>query len=74
MSRADAMAGQRIHLIRHGQAEHNVQFELSIPDPRLTELGRRQASSLTEEYADLDQCDLIVASPMRRSVYCQYAV
>lgn len=46
MSRA-----KTIYFVRHGQAEHNVSNNFSLPDPHLTELGLEQARSLADNDA-----------------------
>ncbi|KAI5868306.1 hypothetical protein GGS23DRAFT_592090 [Durotheca rogersii] len=53
----------RIILVRHAQAEHNVDCDYSIPDARLTPLGRLQAAELARRLGelqgavDLVECD-----------------
>lgn len=58
--------------IRHAQSEWNHHFSKTrvdpgIPDPSLTELGRRQAEGLIEQLAGLGVTEL-VASPYRRNL------
>lgn len=62
------MKTKRLHLTRHAQAEHNVAFDYTIPDAKLTPLGRTQAASLNHLSASSYQstAELIVSSPMRR--------
>jgi len=59
---------KRIFLTRHAQAEHNVHQDYSIPDARLTPLGRRQSAHLHEKTKDTIQqsAELLVTSAMRR--------
>ncbi|WVR06820.1 hypothetical protein IAU60_003856 [Kwoniella sp. DSM 27419] len=59
---------KRIHLTRHAQAEHNVDFDYTIPDARLTELGKKQSRELHQLSKDGVQktAELLVSSPMRR--------
>ena len=59
-------------LIRHGQSEFNVVYSVTrqdpgIPDPRLTEEGRRQATAVADALADADIAEL-VASPYTRAL------
>ncbi|RYO92414.1 hypothetical protein DL766_000384 [Monosporascus sp. MC13-8B] len=59
----------RIILVRHGQAEHNVSLDYSIPDAPLTPLGRKQAVALARAIPDLQaEAELIAASPLRRTL------
>lgn len=55
--------------VRHGQGEHTVNFpeSLHITDPPLTERGRSQASKLSEEF-QLNDDDMIIVSPLRRTI------
>ncbi|KAI0410465.1 histidine phosphatase superfamily [Xylaria grammica] len=59
----------RIIVIRHAQAEHNVFYDYSIPDAPLTALGKKQAAALSLRVSSLQQeADLIISSPMRRTL------
>ncbi|KAM5343980.1 hypothetical protein ACJ41O_012517 [Fusarium nematophilum] len=53
-----------IHILRHGQALHNVDRGYPHRDPPLTEVGTQQASNV----ALPAQPDLIVVSPMTRTI------
>ncbi|KAI0425005.1 phosphoglycerate mutase-like protein [Xylaria sp. FL1042] len=58
-----------IHCIRHAQALHNVHQEYHLHDPVLTELGYEQCkAAAATELGDLDQIELILASPMIRTI------
>ncbi|KAF5562300.1 histidine phosphatase superfamily clade-1 [Fusarium phyllophilum] len=60
---------QIIHLVRHGQAVHNLgEANNVLPDPDLTPLGQEQARSLISKHPELANVDLIVSSPMRRTL------
>jgi len=68
---------KRVLLIRHGQAEHNVFFESNryeearlLLDPALTSLGRQQATDVkdVEIFKDFGKIDLVVSSPLTRTV------
>lgn len=53
-----------IHILRHGQALHNVDRQYTFTDPPLTALGEQQASLVRIEALP----DLIVISPMTRTI------
>lgn len=61
-----------LHCIRHAQGFHNLTKEdidcEQIPDPDLTDRGREQCERLREEFPFQDQIDLIMASPIRRTI------
>jgi broad specificity phosphatase PhoE len=59
-------------LVRHAESEWNRHFSRTridpgIPDPPLTEAGRRQAARLVDRLAEAD-LRLLVASPYRRAL------
>lgn len=54
----------QIHILRHGQALHNVDRQYTQPDPPLTALGEEQASAVRLR----DAPDLILISPMTRTI------
>ncbi|KAH8815171.1 histidine phosphatase superfamily [Xylogone sp. PMI_703] len=60
-------------LIRHAQAQHNVNKDYSLHDPALTDLGfgpqcQELATHLQNELPLAQEIDLIVVSPMRRTL------
>ncbi|KAF5721554.1 histidine phosphatase clade-1 [Fusarium globosum] len=58
-----------IHLVRHGQAVHNLGEAYNVlPDTDLTPLGQEQAKGLISNCPDLANVDLIVSSPLRRTL------
>ncbi|KAM0079630.1 hypothetical protein ACKRZS_008241 [Fusarium odoratissimum] len=60
---------QTIHLVRHGQAVHNLgEANLVLPDTDLTPLGEEQARGLLSKFPGLANVDLIVSSPLRRTL------
>jgi broad specificity phosphatase PhoE len=63
-------AGKTIFFIRHAEAQHNATFDYTIPDPRLTRNGGKQAQRLKNAIpADaLANVQLIVSSPLRRTI------
>jgi broad specificity phosphatase PhoE len=59
-------------LVRHAQSEWNRHFsetkvDPGIPDPALTDLGRRQAQALAEELEPF-KLTALIASPYRRAL------
>ncbi|KAF5573223.1 histidine phosphatase superfamily clade-1 [Fusarium pseudoanthophilum] len=60
---------QIIHLVRHGQAVHNLgEANNILPDTDLTPLGQEQARGLISKHPELANVDLIVSSPLRRTL------
>ncbi|KAF5714045.1 histidine phosphatase superfamily clade-1 [Fusarium mundagurra] len=60
---------QIIHLVRHGQAVHNLcEANNILPDTDLTPLGQEQAKGLISKCPELANVDLIVSSPLRRTL------
>jgi len=59
-----------LHLIRHGQAEHNLGLLgwENILDPELTSTGVQQASNLSKKVDQL-KIDVIFVSPLRRTLH-----
>ncbi|KAM0424455.1 hypothetical protein ACHAPT_010379 [Fusarium lateritium] len=55
-----------IHILRHGQARHNVQRGYPYRDPPLTEIGREQAKVVQQTLSV--KPDLIIVSPMTRTI------
>lgn len=64
-----------IHLVRHAQGHHNVaKGGESIHDPFLTDEGIQQAKDLCKRFTHHDDIDLLMASPMKRTIQtCQNA-
>ena len=60
----------KIHLVRHAQAEHNVEEDYSILDAPLTQLGREQAAKLNKDTVQNIQqtAELLIASPLTRTL------
>lgn len=56
-----------VYLVRHGEAEHNVSHDLTIPDPHLTPKGIEQAKGVTKLF-ESTPIDLIVTSPLYRTL------
>ncbi|RGP71762.1 histidine phosphatase clade-1 [Fusarium sporotrichioides] len=58
-----------IHCVRHGQGVHNLSYaNHDFPDPELTQLGEEQARALTTRFPELSNVELIVSSPLRRTI------
>ncbi|KAF4636911.1 hypothetical protein G7Y89_g1174 [Cudoniella acicularis] len=62
-----------IYLVRHAQGEHNIS-EISptgnsfVKDPNLTEFGRSQCKELRESFLYHDEVQIVMASPLRRTI------
>ncbi|TVY30324.1 putative phosphatase [Lachnellula hyalina] len=57
-----------IYFVRHAEAEHNVSRDPNTRDARLTQRGKAQCAKLLETFPAHDSIDLIVASPLRRTI------
>lgn len=58
-----------IHCVRHGQAFHNLSIaNHNIHDPLLTDLGEEQSRRLLSNSPALQTADLIVSSPLKRTL------
>lgn len=56
--------------VRHAQGFHNLSVaNHSLHDPLLTTLGEEQCRNLQRDFPDPDKIDLIVASPLKRTIY-----
>jgi hypothetical protein len=63
------MPPSKLFLVRHGWAEHNVEDDYTLRDPKLTPTGQEEARCLGRELEDLLPADaLVVSSPLRRTV------
>jgi len=62
------MPPTQITLIRHGQAEHNVQERYHLPDPILTPLGQDQCRNLQTLFPKIPPVGLLVTSPLKRTI------
>ncbi|KAF1981552.1 phosphoglycerate mutase family protein-like protein [Aulographum hederae CBS 113979] len=64
------MPPRLIHLVRHAQGFHNLSYaNHSMPDPLLTDYGIQQCRDLSSNFPSLDSLSLIVASPLKRTLY-----
>lgn len=63
------MTSKRVYLLRHGQAEHNVNEDFSIHDAVLTPLGRQQCIEFAEANPDFQNVpEVILTSAFRRTL------
>lgn len=59
-----------LHLVRHAQGFHNISVaNHSIHDPLLTPEGIEQCRTLAKEFPYKADIDLVVASPLKRTLY-----
>ncbi|KAH6625521.1 phosphoglycerate mutase [Boeremia exigua] len=59
-----------IHCVRHAQGVHNLSYaNHDIPDPSLTPLGECQCHDLAKMFLYHDNVELVVASPLRRTLH-----
>ncbi|OJJ36193.1 hypothetical protein ASPWEDRAFT_134914 [Aspergillus wentii DTO 134E9] len=57
-----------VHLIRHGEGEHNINNSHHIRDPFLTENGKAQCQSLRESFPFHNDISAVLASPLKRTI------
>ncbi|KAK4866179.1 hypothetical protein LT330_008520 [Penicillium expansum] len=58
-----------IHCVRHAQGFHNLSHaNHHLPDPELTPLGEEQARALGASFPALENIQLILSSPLRRTI------
>lgn len=59
-----------IHCVRHAQGYHNLSVaNHSIHDPLLTPFGEEQCRYLSKNFPKPQNVDLVVASPIKRTIY-----
>jgi broad specificity phosphatase PhoE len=59
-----------IHCVRHAQGFHNLSIAShAIRDPLLTPFGQQQCEELQHNFPHHENVELIVASPLRRTLY-----
>ena len=60
---------KKLYFMRHFEALHNIQpYNFNIPDPDLSPHGRTQAQETIEHVKSIPQIDLIVCSPLTRTI------
>ncbi|KAK5692171.1 hypothetical protein LTR97_011345 [Elasticomyces elasticus] len=58
-----------LHLVRHAEGHHNVAYHGEcIHDPFLTETGVKQCKQLCTSFLHHDKIELLMASPMKRTI------
>ncbi|KAJ5107650.1 phosphoglycerate mutase family protein-like protein [Penicillium angulare] len=57
-----------LYVIRHAQGEHNVNDSHHIRDALLTDTGKAQCQELQEKFPFLQDVEVILASPLRRTI------
>ncbi|KAG8695736.1 hypothetical protein FRC08_007589 [Ceratobasidium sp. 394] len=63
------MTSKRVYLLRHGQAEHNVNDDFSIHDAVLTPLGRQQCVEFAQADPNFQNIpEVILTSAFRRTL------
>lgn len=56
--------------VRHAQGYHNLSIaNHQLHDPKLTPVGEEQCRILSETFPDMKNVDLVVASPIKRTIY-----
>ncbi|KAF2719226.1 phosphoglycerate mutase-like protein [Polychaeton citri CBS 116435] len=62
--------GPTIHCVRHAEGFHNLCVENhQLKDPKLTPAGEEQCHQLQETFPSPKDIDIIVASPLKRTLY-----
>ena len=63
------MSTKSIYFIRHFEAMHNIEpWNHQLHDPELSPVGQLQAPSTIERVEQIEQIDLVVCSPMTRTL------
>ena len=62
------MSAQIVTLVRHGQAQHNVDEAYHIHDAVLTPLGESQCCTIPARFPADPPINLLVTSPLRRAI------
>ena len=57
-----------LHLVRHGEGEHNLTGTFTLPDPQLTAGGETQCAPLRAAFPYRDKVKVFASSPMRRAI------
>ena len=59
-----------VHCVRHAQGYHNLSIAShGLHDPLLTPFGEEQCRKMHETFPDMQNVDLVVASPLKRTLY-----
>ncbi|KAF2145324.1 uncharacterized protein K452DRAFT_118418 [Aplosporella prunicola CBS 121167] len=57
-----------LYLVRHAQGYHNINRQHHLRDPELTPLGTAQCGELRAAFPHHDRIDVVMASPLKRTV------
>lgn len=57
-----------IYLVRHAESVHNVSKDFNHHDPGLTQTGFAQASALADTFSALPPVEVILTSPLSRTI------
>jgi broad specificity phosphatase PhoE len=59
-----------LHCVRHAQGYHNLSVaNHNLHDPLLTNFGEDQCRNLSRKFPNMRSVDLVVASPLKRTIY-----
>jgi hypothetical protein len=75
-ARNSLLESSRTESIHHAEGWHNLSEEnmRKVHDPSLTPLGREQALRLSEVFPKMENIQMIVASPIRRTIQTAFLV
>ncbi|KAF3903207.1 hypothetical protein ABW20_dc0102298 [Dactylellina cionopaga] len=62
------MPPRLIHLVRHAEGHHNVNWQHHLRDPILTDLGHTQCSTLAAGFPYHSRITKIICSPLKRTI------
>ncbi|KAK6343736.1 hypothetical protein TWF730_011325 [Orbilia blumenaviensis] len=62
------MPPRLLHLVRHAQGHHNVNWQHYIRDPTLTDLGHSQCHRLATTFPHHDSVTHVICSPLKRTI------
>ncbi|KAK6526150.1 hypothetical protein TWF281_011186 [Arthrobotrys megalospora] len=57
-----------VHLVRHAQGHHNINWQHYIRDPTLTETGHSQCRLLASTFPHHDTITHVICSPLKRTI------
>ncbi|KAK6508012.1 hypothetical protein TWF481_006432 [Arthrobotrys musiformis] len=62
------MPPRLLHLVRHAQGHHNVNWQHYLRDPALTDLGHSQCQRLASTFPHHSSITHVVCSPLKRTI------
>ncbi|KAK6337211.1 hypothetical protein TWF718_009993 [Orbilia javanica] len=62
------MPPRLVHLVRHAQGYHNVNWQHHLRDPILTDLGHSQCQTLASTFPHHNSITHIICSPLKRTI------